>query len=133
MVSRVVATVVSRNGRFLVCKRPADKRHGELWEFPGGKQEAGEDDEAVARRELREELGLDLEDVGAPEIEIIDPGSTFLIAFVPVTASGEPECKEHTAFAWATLQELIKLPLAPTDRRFVDHLLAARQSLDQES
>ena len=61
---RVIAAVVWRGDRLLVCQRPAHKRHGGLWEFPGGKVEAGESDAAAARRELREELGVEVTAVG---------------------------------------------------------------------
>jgi 8-oxo-dGTP pyrophosphatase MutT (NUDIX family) len=48
----VVAAVIERDGRLLVCQRPAHKRHGGLWEFPGGKCDPGESDAEAARREL---------------------------------------------------------------------------------
>ncbi len=54
----VVAGVVRREGRVLLCQRPEGKRLGLLWEFPGGKVEAGETPEAALERELREELEL---------------------------------------------------------------------------
>lgn len=125
-VIRVIAAVVARGDRFLVCQRPPHKRHGGLWEFPGGKCEPGESDVHAARRELREELGVEVLAVGREEFAIMDPGSPFLIAFVPVTIVGEPVCHEHTAFVWATLAELAEFPLAPSDRRFVEHCLARR-------
>ena len=56
---RVLATVIRRDGRLLVCQRPSHKRHGGLWEFPGGKVEPGESDLAASRRELAEELGVE--------------------------------------------------------------------------
>ena len=121
---RVIAAVLARGERLLVCQRPPHKRHGGLWEFPGGKVEPGESDADAARRELREELGLELECAGDAEVEIPDDGSHFLIAFVPVRARGEPICHEHTALAWGTAAELARLPLAPSDRRYVEALLA---------
>jgi 8-oxo-dGTP diphosphatase len=57
-VIRVVAAVIKRNDYYLICKRPKGKRHGGLWEFPGGKVEEGENIETAARRELAEELDL---------------------------------------------------------------------------
>ena len=117
---RVIAAVIARDDKLLVCQRPPHKRHGELWEFPGGKLELGEDDESAAQRELGEELGLHVESVGEPELEIADAGSPFLIAFVPVEASGTPICHEHTAITWGTPSELALLPLAPSDRRYVE-------------
>jgi mutator protein MutT len=120
---RVIAAVIADQDRFLVCQRPFHKRHGGLWEFPGGKCEPGETDHEAAARELSEELGVDAVVVGMPEIEIHDAGSPFTIAFVPVTIVGEPTCIEHAALTWATLHELEQLPLAPSDRRFVEHRL----------
>ena len=120
---RVVAAVLRRDGRLLACRRPEHKRHGGLWEFPGGKVEPGEDDFAATRRELREELGLEVESIGAPECEFGDPGSPYLIVFVPVAATGEPVCHEHTAVFWGTPAELACLPLAPSDRRYVELVL----------
>jgi 8-oxo-dGTP diphosphatase len=120
---RVVAAVVSRGNRFLVCQRPLSKRHGGLWEFPGGKTEPGESDEAAARRELREELEVDLEHAYAPDFQVTDPGSEFLLAFVPVDIRGDPVCNEHIALHWGTPDELLALPLAPSDRRYVEFVM----------
>jgi mutator protein MutT len=117
---RVIAAVVTRQDRFLVCQRPPHKRHGGLWEFPGGKCEPGETDTDAIGRELREELGVDVLAVGDEAFAINDPGSPFRIAFLPVTIEGEPVCHEHTALRWGRLAELAQLPLAPSDRRFVE-------------
>jgi len=51
---RVAAAVIERGGRLLVCQRPLGKRHGGLWEFPGGKLHEGEDLLAATTRELSE-------------------------------------------------------------------------------
>lgn len=119
-VIRVVAAVVEDDGRFLVCRRPAHKRHGGLWEFPGGKCEPGETDADAVRRELLEELGVTTEATGEPLATIADPGSPYAIAFVPARiVAGAPVCHEHDALHWGTLDELAAMPLAPSDARFV--------------
>lgn len=120
----VLAAVIQRNDRYLTCKRPSDKRHGNLWEFPGGKREPNESLLDTARRELQEELGVTALSVGDPLLSITDPGSPFVIEFVPTIISGDPTCLEHSELRWATLAELPSLPLAPSDRQFVDFLLA---------
>lgn len=123
---RVLAGVTQRDGRYLVCQRPPNKRHGGLWEFPGGKCEPGETDLDAARRELREELGVNVIEVGAELFVSHDAGSPFLIAFVPVMFEGDPECLEHLALAWETPQALDEYALAPTDRAFADWLKTSR-------
>ena len=120
---RVIAAVISREDRLLICERPLHKRHGGLWEFPGGKCEPGESDRAAISRELEEELGVQLLDLGTELFAIDDPDSPFRIAFIPVTIAGEPTCHEHRALTWAKLEELAQLPLAPSDRRFVGSLM----------
>ena len=118
---RVIAAVISRGDELLVCQRPLDKRHGGLWEFPGGKCEPGESDADAARRELREELGVEVTEVGDDEFVVADADSAFLIVFIPVRIVGEPICHEHIASRWGRPSELARLPLAPSDRRFVEH------------
>lgn len=116
---RVVACVVARDERLLVCQRPPGKRHGGLWEFPGGKTEVGETDDAAAARELSEELGVEVTAVGPSLFEVVDPGSDFTISFLEVEIRGEPVCLEHSAIRWATLTDLVELPLAPSDAAYV--------------
>jgi len=121
---RVLAAVIRRGGRCLLCQRPAHKRHGGLWEFPGGKLEPGETLLHAAARELREELGVETNGAGDVVYRIRDPGSVFVIEFVPVSVRGEPQALEHEALAWLTLGEAAALPLAPSDRSFVAWCLA---------
>lgn len=119
---RVVAAVVARDGRFLICKRPAHKRHGGLWEFPGGKLEPGETLQAAVRRELAEELGVEVRACGEQLFAIDDPDSDFVIEFHPVEIDGEPACLEHSALTWATVSAMLLMDLSPSDRRFARFL-----------
>lgn len=121
-MQNVIAAVICRNKRFLVCKRPAHKRHGQLWEFPGGKLEAGESFFDAAKRELQEELGLSVLETGDLRFAVTDEASGFVINFVDVTADGEPQLLEHSALSWCSSDELLALPLAPTDREFAEFL-----------
>lgn len=118
--TRVVAAVIGREGRYLVCQRPAHKRHGGLWEFPGGKLEPGESILDAARRELAEELGVGVVSAGELLFAAHDPGSEFVIEFHPVEIDGDPVCLEHAALAWLTPAEMARYPLAPSDREFAE-------------
>jgi 8-oxo-dGTP diphosphatase len=119
----VLAAFIRRDNRVLLAQWPTRKRHGGLWEFPGGKLAAGEDHLAAAKRELFEKLGLQVESVGAVLFERQDPGSEFLIQFIEVAAAGEPQALEHDAIASVPPSELLRYDLAPTDRAFVMNLL----------
>jgi 8-oxo-dGTP diphosphatase len=120
---RVVAAVIEdSDGRLLLCRRPDHKRHGGLWEFPGGKVETGEDILHATRRELAEELAVRTLSVGEVLFSVDDPGSEFRIEFVPATIDGVPQCVEHSALQWVALGDLPALDLAPSDDRFVASL-----------
>lgn len=120
----VLAAVINRGGRYLICQRPAHKRHGLLWEFPGGKREEGETSEQAIHRELAEELQVEVRKVGEASFTFREPNSNFEIHFVDVEVEGEAQLLEHAALSWSTLEELDLLSLAPSDRAFVEHLLA---------
>lgn len=126
----VLAAVIERGGRYLVCLRPSTKRHGGLWEFPGGKLEAGETWEHAARRELDEELGVSVSAVGEPVFALQDEGSAYVITFVPVEVSGEARALEHDELRWLFAADMVELPLAPADRAFAEWLL--REQYDVE-
>lgn len=96
-----------------------------MWEFPGGKIEEGESDFDAARRELAEELEVAVRSVSSPRFSVADPGSDFVIEFMPVDIDGSPRCVEHSDIRWVSLAELPHLDLAPSDRCFVEHLLTS--------
>jgi 8-oxo-dGTP diphosphatase len=123
---RVLASVVQREGKWLVCRRPANKRHGGLWEFPGGKLERGETLLDAARRELSEELGVEVTYCGQALFIRQDPGSVFSIEFVDVVISGVPEPIEHDELRWADRDELLHLNFAPVDAEFIRQVISNR-------
>lgn len=118
----VVAAVIRRGDRYLLGRRPATKRHGGLWEFPGGKVLASESRLEAVTRELAEELDLEVVALGALLLSVHDEGSPFVIEFFETMAEGAPVAREHTEVAWFGAPELRGLPLAPADARFVAHL-----------
>lgn len=118
----VVAAVIRRGDRLLVGRRPEDKRHGGLWEFPGGKLESGETWTDGLARELDEELGLRLLRAGDIVFEAHDPASPYHIVFVEAEVTGVIEAREHSQVGWFTAHELRDMPLAPTDAAFVARL-----------
>ena len=118
----VVAAVIQRDGRYLGGRRPPDKRHGVLWEFPGGKVDAGESMLDAIRRELIEELAVSTSHIGRTLFSSRDGDTPFVIHFVEVEIEGEPVPREHTEVAWVTPSELGALSLAPADAAFVGEL-----------
>ena len=121
----VVASVVSdAEGRLLLCRRPSHKRHGGLWEFPGGKVRDGEDWAAAVVRELHEELGVRVAGVDGCLFSHPDEGAPFVIHFVETRIRGVPQACEHSAIKWVPVADLASYPLAPADARFASFLAA---------
>lgn len=119
---RVVAAVVRREERYLLGRRPPAKRHGGLWEFPGGKLDPGESVSDAAARELHEELELRVVSVGAHLASFQDGDSPFVIEFHEVSVEGDPAAHEHDEVGWFRTEELETMSLAPADRAFAARL-----------
>jgi len=122
----VTAAVIRRNGRVLIAQRPFGGRLGGLWEFPGGKVEAGETLPQCLRREIKEELGFRIK-VGE-FITSIDHAYTHfkitLHAFECTVVSGEPRKLGVEDFKWVRMGELSKYAFAKTDLRIIEALKA---------
>ena len=128
MVVVTAGILQDEQGRVLLAQRQAEDRHPLKWEFPGGKVKDGETDLEAARRELQEELGVHVTDVGPVEISVKDPGSEFVIEFLPVTIQGELRCLEHEALVWTREEDLLDLALAPSDRRYVEGRIGKKEA-----
>ena len=121
---RVVAAVIREGERYLLCQRPLAKRHGGLWEFPGGKMHEGETVFEAVRRELLEELGVETIRVGDQLAAHRDADSPYVIEFYPAEIAGVVTCREHELLQWMTTTEVLAAPLAPSDRKFAARAIA---------
>ena len=117
MMTEVVAGLVWREGRFLICQRPKNKTLPLLWEFAGGKVEPGETKEAALIREFQEELGVSIA-VGEVFTEITHtyPDITVhLTLFHAAIPAGEPQLLEHNDLRWIKPEEIPLYHFCPAD------------------
>jgi 8-oxo-dGTP diphosphatase len=114
----VTAAILVAEGKVLIARRRPDASQPGLWEFPGGKLEAGESPEECLRRELREELAVEI-GVDGPFAESIHPqgGRTIrLLAYRVRLLGGTPRPLEHAEIAWVAPGELERYDFLPADR-----------------
>ena len=133
----VVAAVICRDDRYLLCRRSAGGAHAGLWEFPSGKVEPGESQPQALTRELREELGLKILRVQDHLTSFVDDDHGLALHFYSVSCDQEPIVLEHRAVRWCGPAEMTRLPLAPADRHCVllieaDIARASRLGVPQE-
>jgi 8-oxo-dGTP diphosphatase len=113
------AALINSAGDILMQRRPPQSRHGGLWEFPGGKREAGETIRECLARELREELTITINphaliEAGWSLVE--DPaGELLLLLFTCRQWSGVPVPMTHAELKWYAIDQLIHLPMPPAD------------------
>ncbi len=120
----VTAGVIWHNGKVLIAQRPVDDMLGGLWEFPGGKLQTGETLPQCLQREIREELGFEIE-VGELLTVIQHAYTHFRITlhvFCCRYAAGEPRALEVADWSWVTLGELDAFPFPVTDQQIIDAL-----------
>ncbi len=115
--------LIDPDGRILIGRRPPGKQFAGLWEFPGGKVEAGETPEGCLIRELDEELGVKITHAClAPFVFASHDYPTFHLLmplFLCRRWEGFVTAREHTALAWAKPDQLIDYPMPPADAPLV--------------
>ncbi len=126
---RVVAGVVERAGRVLLARRRQEDHQGGKWEFPGGKVEPGESEQAALEREFREEFGVEIraqERMGAC-LHAYSDKSVELIAWRAEYRSGEFHPLAHDEIAWVEKALLEQYDVAAADRFIVEGLSGMRE------
>jgi A/G-specific adenine glycosylase len=120
----VTAAVIRQDGKVLIAQRPLEGMLGGLWEFPGGKQEADETLAECLQREIKEELGLEIE-VGQPIVTIKHSYTHFKItlhAFYCQLLNGQPQALGVADWRWVTLNEIDIFPFPRTDLKIIEAL-----------
>ena len=128
-MTEVVAALVWRGERFMICQRPAHKARGLLWEFVGGKTEPGETKEQALIRECREELDVEIS-VGEVFYDVVHeyPDLTVhLTLFSAEIAKGEPKLLEHEDIRWILPREIPLYAFCPADEEILEKILRERQ------
>jgi mutator protein MutT len=122
-VVEVVAAVIEREGRILIARRHGGSHLGGLWEFPGGKRQAGETPEAALVREIREELDAAVT-VGEllDDVEWTYPEKTVRLLFFRCALAGEPRAAEGQEIAWVAPADLDRYEFPPADEGLVARL-----------
>ncbi|MEY2936383.1 MAG: mismatch repair protein MutT [Pseudomonadota bacterium] len=124
-VIRVVAAMIEDRGRYLITQRRPSAVLPSLWEFPGGRVEDGETDEAALAREVLHRLGVSV-DVGQLVSFVRHPYERYTIElhlYECKLASGQPSKRNVFDFAWVQSDEFEHYPFTPADELSVAKLL----------
>ena len=125
----VSAGLIMEQGKFFVTQRKEDSSHALLWEFPGGKVKEGEEPREALRRELKEELDIEVE-VGAifevvyqhyPEYPVL------LLAYHCRIEKGMPKPIGCHDLRWTNLNELKRLAMPPADEYILNRLFSSKE------
>jgi len=119
MLLVAAVALVDTDGRVLIAERPAGKSMAGLWEFPGGKVDAGETPEEALVRELREELGIETRTSCLAPIAFASHGYEKFHLLMPVFACrqwvGIPAPREGQRLKWVLPRDLGAYPMPPAD------------------
>lgn len=122
---RVVAALVERDGRYLITQRRDTAVLPLLWDFPGGRVESGETDEAALAREVVERLGVAV-DVGQLISFVNHPYEKYavdLYLYQCTLHSDQLTCRAVKDFAWVSSDEMEQYPFTPVDEASMSKLL----------
>ena len=127
LLTVAACALVDTDGRVLLAQRPAGKPMAGLWEFPGGKVEAGERPEQTLIRELKEELGIFVNEACLAPLTFASHSYPDFHLLMPLYVcrrwEGTPMALEGQQLAWVRVNRLRDYPMPPADEPLVSHLM----------
>ncbi|KUO75004.1 MAG: NUDIX hydrolase [Desulfosporosinus sp. BRH_c37] len=123
-MKEVTAAIILKDNKILIAQRAPDDKLAGKWEFPGGKIEPSETPQECLKREIREELDVEIEvlDFFGESIYTYHSGTIQLMAFWCKLISGDLKLKVHNEIAWVNHNELDLYDFAPADIPLVEKL-----------
>ncbi len=119
--------LIDPDGRVLLAQRPEGKSMAGLWEFPGGKVEAGESPEATLIRELDEELGIEVKEACLAPLTFASHRYEDFHLLMPLYVcrrwSGNVRGREGQSLKWVRPNRLREFPMPPADEPLIPHLI----------
>jgi 8-oxo-dGTP diphosphatase len=123
----VAVALVDADGRILIAQRPEGKQLAGLWEFPGGKVEPGERPEETLIRELREELGIEVDEPCLAPLTFASHAYDTFHLLMPLYVCrrwrGLVQAREHQALKWVRARDLRSYPMPPADEPLIPVLM----------
>lgn len=123
-MKEVTAAIITNNDKILIAQRAKNENLAGKWEFPGGKTEKGETPQQCLKREIQEELELNIE-VGeflGESIYTYSNGQIKLMAYFSTIIDGKIQLHVHDQVEWVTIDEIGKYDFAPADIPLVEKL-----------
>ena len=127
-MKEVTAAIIISDNKVLIAERAPGQNLAGKWEFPGGKIEPGETLQECLKREIREELDVDIEvmDLFGESIYAYQSGTIKLMAFRCQWLSGDFKLSVHSRIEWVTRQQLELYDFAPADIPIVERLMEVK-------
>ena len=121
----VVAALVFHADKLLITKRPAGKRHAGFWEFPGGKLEKNEAPLCALKRELREEIDLEVTECSIFDVVYhrYDEQPVLLMVYRCQSNTTQVRHVEVSDHAWIDVKELRDYPMLPADDELIEQVI----------
>ena len=123
-MKNATAAIIIQNGKYLIAKRKAGGVVGGKWEFPGGKMEWDESPEECLRRELIEELSINVRvgNIFDQHVHHYKTGSIKIFAYVIDGFTGQMSLSEHDELKWVFPQEMDKIDFIGNDKPIIKKL-----------
>jgi mutator protein MutT len=126
-MTEVAVGILKKDGKYLICQRKKNGRYGMKWEFPGGKFEPGETVEQCLRRELQEELSIQIHSIEQihTEAAYYEDGGMFNVSYCYVSGfDGQPRNNVFEQIRWVSLDELQRTDMLDGNKPFIARLSA---------